>query len=583
MLGPALNAHRTAAIAVGFLCFAAYVAMAAPGAYWLDSSEFAAASFVLGVAHPPGHPLAALVGKLFALLPVGSVALRVGLSQAACGAVAAALLTLIAAELARRVGEALGRGDEVVEALAGAAAGLGFGLGHAAAMQAVRPEVYALHAAIALAAVWMLARFDRDGDPRRLLVASLALGLGLANHHFLAGLVGIAAVLFVAMQYRRVAAVGAFRLVALAAGAALLGALVYAYLPLRALRHPSVDWGAPSTLSRFVWTVSARAFQRSLRRAEPGGGLEVVVALGRELWLLGPLVLAGAWAAIRVRAARPLALLLVLGAALEAAAPALVGFDPDNPDAYGYLEVAVGLLCALSAALPAAVAALSQRKAAGRAVACCIAAIAAAGAVRLPALSLARFDDTATVAGEILEETPPRALLVTSYYQTVFPLWYLRAVEGRRPDVDHVHRHFLAWPGYREDVLLHRSTLAPLLGRRDVDTEALRRFAARRPVLVEYDLDLDPALVALLVPGALVDAVGPWGAAAARPAPLDGKLDLGEPETRRFVFWRAFLDAHRECSTGRFTDGQAAIARARALLGGTPDPDLEELARRCGG
>ena len=34
----------------------------APDVYWLDSSELAAAAWQLGVAHPPGHGLAALLG-----------------------------------------------------------------------------------------------------------------------------------------------------------------------------------------------------------------------------------------------------------------------------------------------------------------------------------------------------------------------------------------------------------------------------------------------------------------------------------------------------------------------------------------
>src|SRR5207249_6471158 len=89
-------------------CFGAYVAGLAPGPYWLDSSEFAAAAFELGIPHPPGQPLEMIVGKAFALLPLGSIALRVGLASAACGAIAAALVTLAAAEVARRIGRALG-------------------------------------------------------------------------------------------------------------------------------------------------------------------------------------------------------------------------------------------------------------------------------------------------------------------------------------------------------------------------------------------------------------------------------------------------------------------------------------------
>jgi hypothetical protein len=122
----------------------------------------------------------------------------------------------------------------------------------------------------------------------------------------------------------------------------------------------------------------------------------------------------------------------------------------------------------------------------------------------------------------------------------------------------------------------------------DVDVAALGAEAVRRPVRLEYDLDLPDALVSGLVPGRLADRLQAPGSPARgdgreRPLlPLGAlRLHLDEPETRRFVYWRAFLDAHRDCRAGRPDDGLAAIGRARALLGGATDPDLEELAQRC--
>src|SRR5258707_1089939 len=104
------------------------------------------------------------------------------------GAIAAALTALVAADVAHRALASLARdgaGDERIEAALGGGAGCAFGLSYAAAFQSVRPEVYALHAALALAAVWSLLRFDRTADRRWLYLAALALGLALANHHLL--------------------------------------------------------------------------------------------------------------------------------------------------------------------------------------------------------------------------------------------------------------------------------------------------------------------------------------------------------------------------------------------------------------
>src|SRR5437868_9570416 len=109
---------RRGAALVTLVALAVYTAGLCPGAYWLDSSEFAAASVLLGVAHPPGHPLALLVGKAASLLPLGPLALRVGFAQALCAAAGAGLLALLGARLAARAAEALGAAPGSIPPLA---------------------------------------------------------------------------------------------------------------------------------------------------------------------------------------------------------------------------------------------------------------------------------------------------------------------------------------------------------------------------------------------------------------------------------------------------------------------------------
>jgi hypothetical protein len=541
------------------------------------------------VAHPPGHPLALLVGKACALVPLGSVAFRVGLASALAAAAAAAFTALLAARVAARVGEALGAVDERRDAALGAGAGLGFGLCWAAAFQAVRPEVYALNALLVVFAAWAIERASRafdEGRRRWLYAAALALGLALANHHLLALCFAAPAALVTLARrpFPRLA-----RALGLCALALAVGLLVYLYLPLRAARHPEVDWGAPTTLARFVWTVSARAFQKSLGRAE--ASTPVAFALAAELGVSAPLALLGAYLLVRLRETRRLGLLLVGGAAAVAAAPALVGFDPANPDAYGYLEPAVAFAACLGAAAPAAILSMVKRPRVARGVALAIAcANAALPALGFPVFERARFADADRFASALIDQAPPRAALVSSNFQTVFALWYLRGVEGRRPDVDLLHRHFLSYPGYRDEMLRRAPALAEVMGANDA--LGLPALAARRPVLLEYDLDLAPDLAARLAPGAAIARLSPAppdaaaldraeADAAQAITRLDATLDVREPQTRRALYWRNFLDAARACSVGRRSAGQAALARARALTDGVRDPDLEDLASRC--
>lgn len=493
------------------------------------------------MAHPPGHPLPSLLGRACTLLPFGSIALRVGLASALAGAGAAAQTARLGALVSRRA-RLTAQSDARIDAWLGAAAGLVFASSYAAAFQAVRPEVYALSALLVTTAAYELARWDERGDDRRLWTAALASGLALSNHHLLAlTFVVPAALVFATRAGLRKS------LVALAIAVATIAA-VWAYLPLRAARHALVDWGAPTTLGRIFWTVSAQAFDKAVARgrvADVGG---VAGALAAELWLVGALfALGGAYVLLRL-GRRRLALVLLGAALCDAATPAMVGFDPANPDAYGYLEAAVALLAALACALPAAVAAAAARPRLSRlAAAALVALVVVGGAGTMGRWRRARFWDAGATLRPFLDGAAPRSVVVTSDFQTIFGLWYLDAAEGRRPDLDVVHRHFLAYPGYRDDVVRRHPELAPLLGARDVEVAQL---VSREPRLVEYDLDLP----APLVPSSVSVRV-------TRP----GRFADWEPQTRRYAAWQAFLAAHRACRLAP-ARAEPALDRARVML-----------------
>jgi hypothetical protein len=495
--------------------------------YWLDSSELGAAAFSLGVAHPPGHLIASLVGKACALVPLGPVALKVGLASALCGALAAAQTARLGALVTRRTRAALGReAAPSLDALAGGAAGLAFGLSYALAFQSVRPEVYALSSLLVISCALELARYDESGDRRRLGAAALWAGLALANHHLLA-LAIVAPGLLFAYARKPLPPIG--RVMAIGA----LGAALIVALPLRAARHPLVDWGAPLDAARVWWLVTAQAFQKAVARGSAGDLAAVAFELTAQLRVAGALLaIGGAWLLLRTRALRRLGGFLVAAALLDAAMPALVGFDPANPDAYGYLAAAVALLAVLAVAPLAALPLAAQRSAAAG-----LAGLALiAGLLGFPRVSLARDWDADRVIGGFLDGAPPRATVVTSYFQTVFGVWYLRAVEGARPDLTLIHRHFLPNPGYRDELVRANRDLAPLLGR-DV------KPPLPQPSLVEYDLDLPAPLIA-----ESQTIASPTGVS-------------DEPQTRRYLAWNAFLAAHRAC---RIDDPGA---RAHALEG----------------
>ena len=224
------------------------------------------------------------------------MALRVGLASALAGAAAAAQTARLGALVARRARCRRSR-TRASTALVGAAAGLAFGLSYAAAFQAVRPEVYALSA---------LLRGDGGATRSRAgtrpaigggsYTAALAAGLALSNHHLLALTFALPAALLVAPRAGWRASV---RALAVAGGTI---AAVWAYLPLRAARHPLVDWGAPTTLV-------AHLVDGERARVPEGGGARPGRRRRqrrrrrwrRELWLVGAfLALGGAYVLVRL-------------------------------------------------------------------------------------------------------------------------------------------------------------------------------------------------------------------------------------------------------------------------------------------
>ena len=187
----------------------------------------------------------------------------------------------------------------------------------------------------------------------------------------------------------------------------------------------------------------------------------------------------------------------------------------------------------LACAVPAAIAAQAQRPRLMRALAAAlVVAVAAGGLAGRARFSRAAFWDTGAALGRFLDAAPPRARVVTSDFQTIFALWYLAAAEARRPDVEVVHRHFLAYPGYREEI-----------ARRVGDV-------SREPNVVEYDLDLPDALVARASTIAVADGA-----------------DLAEPQTLRYAAWQAYLGADRACRLGGGAAAEPALsARARVAV-----------------
>ncbi len=582
------------ALAAGPL-LAFYLATASGYGHWFDAGEMVAQATSFGISHPPGHPLAGLVhGAAVLLLPFGPASYRVAVASA----VLAALAALFLARAAAHSYGALGLSRRLVVPLAVAAAWLGAGAS-AWWLQAIRPEVYALQAALVLYALERLLAFEArwpGGEPGPVLAAAVAFGLALANHHFLALLLLPAAAPSLARAYE----VFGRRVLVLATGLVGAALALYVALPLRASAGASLARGDPQTLRRFLWVVSAEAFQGNAGAGAP----ETVGERFAEVALLfveaypAPLLAAAAfgfYVLLRARPARRAGTLWLSIFVVHVAARGWLGFVRDNPDAAGYLMPAFAAV-AVAVVASAALLVRALGRTPGFAIVAAYAVLVSSAALPVTTsrtAGLARFRDTDTTDHFLRRALPERAVVLAHDPQTIFSMWGAEAEEGMRPDVTLVPVPLLAYPGLAEGLVARDPSLRPLLAATLLEgalpVDELQSLAGVRPVLVELDPGLTPEVAATLVPEGCLARVLPAPATAGdrseavrelrqswarRDARFAGSRDL---ETSRRRLWRSYLEALWLAGAG---DREAAReATARALREAPREALLLELQR----
>lgn len=210
--------------------FWAYLSRLLPGAGFWDTGVFQAVPWTLSFTHPTGYPLYILLGKLFCLVfPFGSIAWRMNLLSALCGASAVMLLFLLCREFVEE------------DFSLGAALALAFA--QIFWRTAVRADPHTLHACFVALLLLLAVRWHKNPSPKKLNLLALVGGLALGNH-LMTSMLLPGLFLFVLLHRPKIS-----KLLA-PLGAGLLGASVYLYLPLRSWMgvdipadYPLHSWG----------------------------------------------------------------------------------------------------------------------------------------------------------------------------------------------------------------------------------------------------------------------------------------------------------------------------------------------------
>lgn len=239
---PLTRRDLLAAFFVWLVVIAVYCRMLPPTVTGEDSGELITAAYTLGIAHPPGYPLWCMLGKLFTFVPFGTVAWRVALMSSFLGACTAAILCLLTIKCVR-------------SRFAGIVAGLMAALSSEFWEQSLLAEVYSLNALLMLSCMLLLVVWYEKRKAKYLYAFSIVYGLGLCNHntmHFL----GPAFALFILSVDR--SPWQRWKTYVTMAGVALgIWLTVNLYLPIRSLANPPVDWGNPESWEGF-WDVVMR-------------------------------------------------------------------------------------------------------------------------------------------------------------------------------------------------------------------------------------------------------------------------------------------------------------------------------------
>ncbi len=233
---------------------------------YADSEEMMAAAYTLGVPHPPGYPLFPILAKPFTFIPFGTIAFRFSIFSSFFGALTIVLVYLTILKILTTGSDEREKTGKVVAASVGA---LSLAFSYTFWLYSIVPEVFCLsNFFCALLLFILISWYQAEKQEKKeakycpyLLVFSG--GLAFLSQQVLAFLAP--SILYFAWIINKKIFIPSKKWLGLI-GAGILGLSPLIYLPLAALREPKLDYGNPTSLSRFWDHITRKVY------AEASGG-----------------------------------------------------------------------------------------------------------------------------------------------------------------------------------------------------------------------------------------------------------------------------------------------------------------------
>jgi tetratricopeptide (TPR) repeat protein len=234
---------------VFFIFFTIYTSSLAPTFNSDDSPETSTAYFTLGIQHPPGYPLATVIGRIFMNIPLATPAFRANLM--------ALFFSLLTAFLVFKISFMLISGIKFGEKNSGAvalpllAAALYLFSGSDWLQGIIgKGSIYALNAFLLSVCIYFLIRI-KEGSKNFYMFAFIY-GISMGNHWTSMAVILPAILYFVFAERKYLNA----RVIFAAMLFFLIGLSIYLYVPIRNITGPVYAWGDVKTLKDFLWLIS---------------------------------------------------------------------------------------------------------------------------------------------------------------------------------------------------------------------------------------------------------------------------------------------------------------------------------------
>ncbi len=275
-------------IIVFLISFFTYLKTLTPSIPLHDAGELVTCAYLLGIPHPPGYPLYCLLGKLWiTILPIGNIAYRMNMLSALCGALTCMMVYFISLKVGSRKWEVGSKGNTLIPYFSSLVPAVVAALILAFAVtfweQAVIAEKYTLNALFTTFLLFILLKWadsqsteheawsTKKRNPRSMLQSpgllylfAFTLGLSFTHHFQTIFLLPTTIFLVITVLWEKKGKTYSlfptlYSLLHLTLFFTIPFSL-YIYLPLRAIFHPAINMGDPTTLERFLEHIQTTQF-----------------------------------------------------------------------------------------------------------------------------------------------------------------------------------------------------------------------------------------------------------------------------------------------------------------------------------